>query len=185
MWRKWCTGGVVVVVMTVAPAFAQTERKPLQVFNDVSAAVLRMPTFTIFDDVAADVSDGTVILTGKVTMPFKKQDIEKRVANIDGVRAVVNRITILPVSQFDEELRFRISRAIYGNASFWHYASMANPPIHIVVERGHVLLTGVVNSNVERMQARSLASSFGAFSVKSDLKTDAEMKELLEKIGTE
>jgi osmotically-inducible protein OsmY len=50
------------------------------------------------------------------------------------------------------------------------------------VERGHVTLTGVVNSNVERMLARSLATTFGAFSVKNELRTDAEMKELAEKI---
>ena len=30
---------------------------------------------------------------------------------------------------------------------------MANPPIHIIVEDGRVTLTGVVNSNVERMLA--------------------------------
>jgi osmotically-inducible protein OsmY len=53
---------------------------------------------------------------------------------------------------------------------------MARPPIHIVVEHGHVTLTGVVNSNVERMLARSLASSFGALSVTSELKTEAEVK---------
>ena len=43
-------------------------------------------------------------------------------------------------------------------------------------------LTGVVNSNVERMVARSLATTFGAFSVKNELKTDAEMKALAEKL---
>ena len=53
---------------------------------------------------------------------------------------------------------------------------MVNPPIHIIVERGHVTLEGVVNSNVDRMLARSLASAFGAFSVTNDLKTDAEVE---------
>jgi osmotically-inducible protein OsmY len=57
---------------------------------------------------------------------------------------------------------------------------MAVPPIHIVVERGHVTLTGVVNSEVDRMLARSLASQSQAFSVKSELKTDAEAKRVLE-----
>ena len=97
--------------------------------------------------------------------------------------AGLNDIGVLPVSPFDDELRYRIARAIYSNASFWHYAAMANPPIHIVVENGRVTLTGVVNSNVERMLARSLATTFGAFSVKNDLKTDAEVKDLLEKVS--
>jgi osmotically-inducible protein OsmY len=60
---------------------------------------------------------------------------------------------------------------------------MANPPIHIIVENGRVRLTGVVASEVERMLARSLATSFGAFSVTSELKTDAEMKALLDRKG--
>jgi hyperosmotically inducible protein len=103
------------------------------------------------------------------------------VAKIDGVREVRNAIADLPVSQFDDELRFRIARAIYGNSNFWNYAIMPNPPIHIVVEHGRVTLTGVVGSNLDRMLARSLASQFGAFSVTTDLKTDAEVREALEK----
>ena len=53
---------------------------------------------------------------------------------------------------------------------------MANPPIHIIVEHGRVKLTGVVNSNVERMLARSLATGLGELSVESELRTDAEMR---------
>ena len=116
-------------------------------------------------------------------MPFKKKDIERRVAKVPGVTRVENRIGVLPVSQFDDELRYSVARAIYGSSAFWHYASMVNPPIHIIVEGGRVTLTGVVASNVERMMARSLATSFTAFSVTSDLKTDQEMKALLDRKG--
>jgi osmotically-inducible protein OsmY len=158
------------------------ERTNYDVFKDVSNHVNRYVNFTVFDDVSASVDQGVVTLMGRVTMPYKKNDIERRVANISGVRAVQNKISVLPVSQFDDELRYRIARAIYGNPTFWHYGAMANPPIHIVVERGNVTLTGVVNSNVERALARSLATGFGEFSVKNELKTDAEMKDLLEKI---
>jgi len=122
-----------------------------------------------------------VTLTGKVTMPYKSTDIEKRVAKVDGVRSVRNEITVLPVSQFDDELRYRISRSIYNNSNFWNYAIMPNPPIHIVVEHGRVTLTGVVQNNIDRMLARSLATQFGAFSVTNALKTDAEVRDTLEK----
>jgi hyperosmotically inducible protein len=167
-----------------SPAFADvTERKSLQIVNDVSSEVRKYTRFTIFDDVRVGVAeDGIVVLSGKVTMPFKKDDIERIVSRVDGVSAVRNELGVLPVSPYDEDLRFRIARAIYGNSNFWHYAAMANPPIHIIVERGHVTLTGVVNSNVERMLARSLATTFGAFSVKNELRTDSEMKALAEKI---
>lgn len=160
---------------------AQTERKDLQVFNDIANAVNRYSYFTIFDDITADVNSGVVTLSGKVTQPYKSGDIERRVAKVAGVSKVVNNIEVLPLSGFDDNLRYRIARSIYGNANFWNYAVMANPPIHIVVEGGRVTLTGVVQSEVDRALARSLAGQFGAFSVKNDLKTDAEMKALREK----
>ncbi|MEZ5287044.1 MAG: BON domain-containing protein [Vicinamibacterales bacterium] len=112
-------------------------------------------------------------------MPYKRDDIERRVTRVDGVTAVENGIQVLPVSHFDDELRFRIARAIYGHSAFWQYASMVNPPIHIVVNRGRVSLEGVVTSNVDRMLARSLATGFGAFEVSNQLRTDAEVRESL------
>jgi hyperosmotically inducible protein len=169
------------VLLFAGSSSAQGERKDLQVFNDISGTVNRYAHFTIFDDVNASVDNGNVTLTGKVTQPFKRDDIEKRVAKVDGVQHVSNRIEVLPVSRFDEELRYRIARSIYGNSNFWNYSIMANPPIHIIVDHGHVTLTGVVQSNVDRMLARSLATQFGAMSVKSELKTEAEVNEQLEK----
>jgi len=169
------------VLLFAGSSWAQGERKDLQVFNDISQTVNRYSFFTIFDDVNANVQSGNVTLTGKVTQPFKRDDIEKRVAKIDGVQHVTNRIEVLPVSIFDQQLRARIARSIYSNSNFWNYAIMANPPIHIIVEHGHVTLTGVVQSNIDRMLARSLATQFGAMSVKNELKTEAEVKEQLEK----
>lgn len=170
-----------VLMANVALAASIDTRKDFQVLKDVATSVERYSRFTIFDDVGASVKDGVVTLTGKVTMPFKRDDIEKRVAKVNGVVTVRDEITVLPVSQFDDELRYRIARSIYGHSNFRNYAIMANPPIHIVVERGRVTLTGVVGSEVDRVLARSLATQFGAFSVTNDLKTDAEMREALEK----
>jgi hyperosmotically inducible protein len=170
-----------VLMANAALAASIDTRKDFQVLKDVATSVERYTRFTIFDDVSASVKDGVVTLTGKVTMPFKRDDIEKRVAKVNGVVTVRDQITVLPVSQFDDELRYRIARSIYGHSNFWSYAIMANPPIHIVVERGRVTLTGVVGSEVDRVLARSLATQFGAFSVTNELKTDAEMREALEK----
>jgi hyperosmotically inducible periplasmic protein len=167
--------------LAVAQSADGADRKDFQIFKDVATSVERYTRFTIFDDVSANVKDGAVTLSGKVTMPYKRSDIEKRVAKIDGVRSVRDEIMVLPVSQFDDELRYRIAGSIYNHSNFWNYAIMANPPIHIVVEHGRVTLTGVVQSNVDRMLARSLATQFGAFSVTNALKTDAEVRESLEK----
>jgi hyperosmotically inducible protein len=179
------TAAFILAAVLATPAEAQIleDRKNDEVFKDVSEAVLAYPQFTIFDDVKAVVTDGVVTLEGRVTMPFKKNDLGKRVAKVPGVKHVENRIGVLPVSRFDDELRYAVARAIYGSSAFWHYASMVNPPIHIIVEGGRVTLTGVVASNVERMMARSLATSFTALSVTNDLKTDQEMKALLDRKG--
>jgi hyperosmotically inducible protein len=172
---------VIVTLAMSAPSWAAAT-EDFQIFQDVSRQVLRYPQFTIFDSINAQVDDGVVTLTGKVTMPYKRSDIEKRIARVSGVRQVNNEITVLPVSMFDDELRFRIARAIYGNSNFWRYGAMVNPPIHIIVENGRVTLEGVVNSNIDRMLARSIASSFDAFEVTNNLKTDAEAKAELEQI---
>ena len=175
MWNKALV--VVWALAFITPVFAE-QRKDLSIVRDISQQVTRYTQFTIFDNVDADVTNGRVVLTGAVTMPYKKDDIERRVRAVDGVTAVDNRIEVLPVSTMDDELRYRIARAIYGNSAFWNYAAMANPPIHIVVKSGRVTLVGVVSSNVERTLARSLASGFGEFEVRNALKTDEEVREL-------
>ena len=181
MMKTLLASVLVALLASSASAYAQGERKDLQVFNDIADQVNRYTQLTVFDSISASVDKGHVVLSGWVTMPYKKDDLEKRVRKVAGVDVVDNKIGVLPVSQFDDELRFRIARAIYGNSLFWGYASMANPPIRVVVNRGHVTLEGVVQSNVERMVARSLATGFGEFEVKNELKTDAEVKESLEK----
>lgn len=176
MKTRLIVGWILAVLLCASGAAAAQDRRDVQLADEIGRALTQYTRFTIFDDVNGRVENGAVVLTGKVTMPFKKDDIEKRVAKIDGVRSLHSEITVLPVSQFDDQLRYRVARAIYGNPSFWNYAAMANPPIHIIVENGRVTLAGVVNSNVERMLARSLATGLGEFSVTNELRTDAEAR---------
>jgi hyperosmotically inducible protein len=184
MFGKLCAvaaGLLLTANVTLAAQTSESDRKDFQVAKDIAKTVQRYSRFTIFDDVSANVKDGMVTLTGKVTMPYKRDDIAKRIAKVDGVRGVSDQIGVLPVSQFDDELRYRIARSIYNNSNFWNYAIMPNPPIHIVVEHGRVTLTGVVQSEVDRALARSLATQFGALSVTNTLKTDAEVGDSLAK----
>ena len=159
-------------------AFAQT-RTNLELFTDVSAQVNRYVYFTIFDSVSASANNGVVTLSGRVTMPYKSSDIEKRVARIAGVSGVQNTITVLPVSSFDDSLRRGIARALYSNPFLSMYGLGANPSIHVIVERGRVTLDGVVNSEMDKVIANSVARSFLAFGVKNELKTSAEVEQLL------
>jgi hyperosmotically inducible protein len=153
------------------PALAQ-DRRDTQLADKVASSISQYTRYTVFDDIGGVVENGIVTLTGKVTMPYKRGDIEKRVAHIDGVKEVNNKIEVLPVSIYDDQLRARIARAIYGSSTFWPYASMVNPPIHIIVERGHVTLTGVVLSQVDKIVAQSLATGRGELAVTNALKTE-------------
>jgi len=185
MLRKLAATAALVITLgafgfTTPAAAADTEN--LQLFRSVQKQVLNYTHFTIFDSVNTQINDGVVVLSGWVTMPYKSHDIERRVSRVDGVTRVVNQIKELPVSQFDDDLRLRIARAIYSSPHFRGYGSMVNPPIHIIVANGRVTLEGVVNNNVDRMIARSIASNFLAFDLKNELKTTQEAKEELEKL---
>jgi osmotically-inducible protein OsmY len=180
-WKPWLA--LALLGLLSSPAFAeQTPRKNLQIFNDAAREVTRYPRFTIFDDVSIAVDDGAVRLSGKVTMPYKRREIESRVRQIDGVRRVRNDIEVLPVSRGDDQLRRRVARAIYNHSSFRKYAAAANPPIHIIVERSRITLTGVVQNAVERMLARAIATTVqGSLSVENRLRTDAEVRAAAER----
>lgn len=167
---------VLLTALSPVVASASPDLKDLRILDDVSATVNACPHFTIFDDVSISVEQGVVTLVGKVTMDYKRGELQKRVGALQGVRQVVDQLEVLPASTFDDELRQRIARAIYGNANFWPYAVMRNPPIHIIVDRSRVTLTGLVRSEVDRRLAQALATQFNALSVTNELRTDAEMR---------
>ena len=77
----------------------------MQLADRISSAITQYTRYTVFDDLGGTVDNGVVTLTGKVTMPYKRDDLEKRVARIDGVKTVKNEISVLPVSIYDDQLR--------------------------------------------------------------------------------
>lgn len=167
----WFLAVALALLLVVRP-LAAGQSSDAALAERVAEAVRQYVHFGIFDDIGIQVENRSVTLTGRVTMPYKKDDIAARVKKIDGVRELTNNVEVLPVSIFDSNLRDRLARAIYGNPAFRHYASMVNPPIHIVVENGRVTLTGAVNSEVEKQLAYSLAQLPGVFNVRNELKID-------------
>jgi len=119
------------------------------------------PRYTIWDDVSFSVADGQVELIGAVSQPFKKDDIERTVRAIPGVTGVSDGLKVLPLSDFDNRLRLQVARAIYGDPAFRRYAAMPLPPVHIIVDNGHVTLTGVVATDFEKNIAGVRASGAG------------------------
>jgi NhaA family Na+:H+ antiporter len=146
-----------------------------RIAEDVSSRIRRYIFFSIFDDAEVAVSHGVVTLTGKVTMPYKAEAFADLASHVKGVQRISNLVQTLPVSSFDDELRFKIARQIYGDPLFWNLAIQVDPPLHIVVENGRVTLTGVVPSEVEQRKAEIIAlSTFGVFSVENRLRLDED-----------
>jgi osmotically-inducible protein OsmY len=142
--------------------------------NKIAERVRRYVNYTIFDDVNIGVNNGLVTLYGRVTQPYKAKDLVRIASRVNGVVEVNNELGVLPVSIHDDRLRSSIARQIYRDPVFSRYAIHVNPPIHIIVERGRVTLTGAVNSAVERQKAEVIArSTFGVFNVENRLRIDS------------
>lgn len=117
--------------------------------------------YTLWDNIRLSVADGVVELQGQVSQPFKKADLQRIVASIPGVAGVANQLEVLPTSFYDDELRLRVARAVYGDPVLSRYAYQAVPPIHIIVKNGQVTLEGVVNNELEKTVALHRAAAAG------------------------
>jgi hyperosmotically inducible periplasmic protein len=161
-------------VITVLSEVTVARGESDEVIAGLVATRLRRYVFlTIFDDADVEVDHGVVTLTGRVTMPYKAEAFADLAARVPGVQEVRNEVKTLPVSKFDDQLRYAVARGIYGDELFARYAIQANPPVHIIVEHGNVTLTGVVFSEVERRKAEAIArSTFAVMSVTNKLRVE-------------
>ena len=168
----WTRSLVAAWLLAASMLTLDSQRAESDLFSTVLEALRRCPQYTIFDDVTIAVADGVVTLAGQVTSHAKRSGIASHIAGVSGVRAVVNGLEVLPASNVDADLRLRLGQALYGHATFWRYASMPSPPIHIIVIGRHVRLIGTVSSDVERALAQSLAQVEGVLGVKNELRVE-------------
>ena len=145
--------GVKEIVSELTIGRAESDQK---LAERVADQMRRSTYFTVFDEVQIGVDNGVVTLTGYVTQPIKSDDLARRASHVDGVREFVNRLEVLPASLSDDRLRAIIANTLYRDPAFSNYASQAVPPVHIIVRNSSVLLTGVVNNEVERRQAENI-----------------------------
>jgi BON domain-containing protein len=140
--------------------------------NEVRHELVTLPYYDVFDWLEGEVRpDATVVLRGEVTRPTTKSDAEKRVKSIESVSKVVNQIEILPVSQFDDDIRRQVYRAIFKfDSPLFMYSVRAVPPIHIIVKGGRVTLKGMVLNDMDRQLAETYARQVpNVFEVKNQL----------------
>ena len=123
-----------------------------------------------FNAVSVSVKDGVVTLGG-VTADYPAYNDALAIAqNFKGVKDVVNNMQVLPTSGYDDNLRFRLYRAIYRDSVLSKYAMDPVRPIRIVVDNGKVGLYGTVDSTMDKNIAGIRAQQvFGGFTVENHL----------------
>jgi osmotically-inducible protein OsmY len=123
-----------------------------------------------FDYFALGVKDGVVTVEGQDRTGVGRDEALADIANMPGVTDVINNISVEPTSIFDDGLRLRAIRAIYGDSVLSKYATDPARPIRIIVANGHVTLYGSVDSAMDKQVAGMRAGQLsGVFSVDNKL----------------
>ena len=168
------------LVMAVMPAVALAQRAQgaqgvtnPQLAKKVRHELVTLPYYGVFDNLAYSINGGTVTLYGQVVRASTRSDAAGRVKRIAGVTRVVNNIEVLPLSGFDDSIRARTYRSIAQMGGLYRYLRGTNPSLHIVVDRGHVTLEGVVSGSGDRNLAYIAANRVpGVFSVTNNLRVE-------------
>jgi hyperosmotically inducible protein len=164
-------------VAVAAPVDSGVQRTAYeQMSKRVRKELVTLPWYGVFDNLAYEIDGSTVTLQGQVVQPSTRKDAERRIRKIAGVERVVNNIQVLPLSSFDDSIRADAYRALFGwNSPLFRYGRGTNPSIHIVVDRGHLALEGVVANEGDRRLAYMLVNSVpGVFSVTNNLRAENE-----------
>jgi osmotically-inducible protein OsmY len=139
---------------------------------EVERRVREYPFYTIYENVEVAVKDGRVRLTGQVMGVTSVGALADIAAHVNGVIEVVNMIRTLAVSASDDAIREEIAGRFYEAPVLSRDAYETHWPIRIIVEHGRVMLTGMVDSDLERHAAELIARDvFGVISVDNTLMT--------------
>lgn len=132
----------------------------------------------VFNAISVAVNNGVVTLGGHALGPVARNSALNLAKRTPGVQDVVDHIQVDPPSPLDDQLRERVARTVYGYPSLNKYAINPANPIRITVVNGHVILSGVVDSqsdkNVAGIQANTVP---GVFSVTNNLEVEGSSQE--------
>ena len=159
-------------VLIATPAFVLASNNPPQkpLGERVRHELAMLPYLSVFDDLSFRVENGTVTLFGEVTRPVLKSDAAGVLKHVEGVTRVDNQIEVLPLSSFDNQIRAREYRAIFGYGPLQRYRMGALPSIHILVKNGNVTLKGFVSTAMDKQLAYVRANGVpGVFAVDNQL----------------
>jgi osmotically-inducible protein OsmY len=123
-----------------------------------------------FNAISISVQNGVVTLGGHALSYNSWNSALDLVSYYPGVKDVVDKIQVDPVSMIDNRIRMQVYRAVYGFPTLNRYALDPGKPIRISVQNGHVELYGMVDSQTDKDIAFMRANGvFGVFEVKNYL----------------
>jgi hyperosmotically inducible periplasmic protein len=182
--KKIFAAAILAVMMAVIPVAANpknvaapaTEAEQFEkTVKKIRKELVTLPFYGVFDNLAFKYEDGTVTLFGQVSRPTLRSDAKRVVERVAGVEEVINKIEVLPLSNFDNQIRLATYRAIYRQPGLDRLSFQAVPPIHIIVKNGNVTLEGVVLNKGDATRAFIAANGVpGVFSVKNNLRIEKE-----------
>jgi hypothetical protein len=176
--------------LTVATVNAQS-LAVRQATERVRTALEGLPHYGVFDFVAFQMDQGSVMLTGYAYHGTLKSDASKALRDLDGIDEIGNSIEVLPASQNDDQIRWATFYRIYTDPFLSRYAPGGAPgaraetvrysrypglqplgsyPIHIVVKHGRTTLVGAVDNEADKIIAGVRAREIsGVFEVRNEL----------------
>jgi hyperosmotically inducible protein len=164
---------VVMNPILAVPSNNATEAPRAETLRKIRRELVTLPFYGVFDNLAYSYEDGVVTLSGQVVRPTTRSDAARRIERLAGVDQVINKIEVLPLSRFDDQIRLATFRAIYRQPGLDQLSLQAVPPVHIIVKNGNITLEGVVPNEGDSIRAYIAARGVAnAFSVTNNLRIE-------------